>query len=109
MSWKLYLDDKRSPLEQGFIIARNNNEAIKLVQENGMPIHVAFDYLLEDESTTDYFAYWIHQQVKKGNLLPEGFTYSVHTAFLEGKQIIQKYMNEKVIPTNNEMRLNPSN
>ena len=104
MSWKLFLDDERFPKEPRFTIARDNETAIELVLEKGLPIHISFDFYLEGDNTTEYFAYWLCRHIEEGNPLPEGFTYSTHSASTEGRKVIRKMMDERVLVKDKEIK-----
>lgn len=88
MSWKLYLDDVRTPpdgeifpLYADIVIARTSDEAEKLVAERGMPEFISFDHDLGEIKTGHYFANWLVEQDLNGTYtFPEGFEYNVHSA-----------------------------
>ena len=42
--WKLYLDDLRSQPTVDYVIARNVQEAISLIESKGFPSHISFDH-----------------------------------------------------------------
>lgn len=82
--WKLYLDDIRSPKESGYTIARNIEEAKKLISEKGFPSHMSLDHDLGENKngkplpTGHDFVKWITKEYLDKEL-PE-FTYQIHSA-----------------------------
>jgi len=49
MSWKLYIDDTRSPEGDDWTIARSYKEAIKFCDDKGKPSEVSFDHDLGED------------------------------------------------------------
>lgn len=82
MSYKLYLDDIRSPREDGYVVVRSFYEAAHYVKKHGFPSHVAFDHDLgESDSRTGYdFAKFLIEQDMRYESMPRDFTYTVHSA-----------------------------
>jgi hypothetical protein len=108
MTYRLYLDDVR-PCPDGDVLARNFWEARRIVAERGFPNHVSFDHDLgmiineeigglvsasEDpnEKTGMDFAKWLCGHDVRTGLMPEHFTFSVHSANPVGAKNIQLYM-----------------
>ena len=78
--WKLFLDDERTPRNDGWKIARTYEEAITLIAKRGMPQHIAFDHDLGAGKTGMDFAKWLVEALLDGKLkIPDGFTFSVHS------------------------------
>jgi hypothetical protein len=46
---KLYLDDNRTPLGDGWVVVRNHNEFVEYIQNNPMPDFISFDHDLAPE------------------------------------------------------------
>ncbi len=97
---KLYLDDIRTPKDDDFIIVRSFQEAIKFVQENGIPNYISFDHDLGcDDLNNIYpsgydFAKWLIE-MNLDNLykFPEDFKFNVHSANPIGKANIEGILN----------------
>ena len=91
--WKLFLDDLRTPPNDGWEIARSYEEAINLISERGMPQRIAFDHDLGTGKTGMDFAKWLVESLLDGGLrLPEGFTFSVHSDHPNGADNIRGLM-----------------
>lgn len=95
MNWKLYLDDIRHPSVSDYVIAKNVKEAKTLILQKGFPTHISFDHDLGlDENgvllETGYdFAKWIVETDQSGEvIIPEDFTFTVHSANPIGAQNI---------------------
>lgn len=77
---KLFLDDLRFPLKPTWTIARSYDEAVRLVEQYGFPSKVSFDHDLGDGPTgCDFAHYLINLDLDKG-LMPEHFSFRVHSA-----------------------------
>lgn len=93
MSWKLFLDDERFPVDQDFVVARSTEEAIALVQQNGLPSQIAFDHDLGGADTSIKFIWWMINQYYDHNLIiPSDFTYSIHSQNVCGAANIKGLM-----------------
>jgi hypothetical protein len=111
--WKLFLDDYRtatkvSPYYADFITARSYDEAVKLVEERGAPIFVAFDHDLADEhyehtieyksdseipTGMDFARYLVNRDMdERGKFLHDDFRFAVHSMNPAGAENIQKFM-----------------
>ncbi len=96
MSWKLFLDDLRFPVDDDFVIARNFDEAITLVETLGCPIFISFDHDLGDNIPTGFdFAKWLVEcdLDKDGLFLSKDFDFYVHSANPVGKENIEGLLN----------------
>jgi len=98
-NWKLYIDDIREPKTEGFTVARTMEEAVDLIHKNGMPSYISFDHDLGiDENgallPTGYdFAKWIVKADMDGSIIiPENFTFQVHSDNPPGKANIESLM-----------------
>lgn len=99
MSWKLYLDDIRTPKDSTFIIARSFDDAIKLVLGCGVPFFISFDHDLgiDDEGNllpTGYdFAKWLVEMDMDGTIkISKAFCFTVHSQNPVGAMNIDKYL-----------------
>ena len=97
---KLYLDDIRTPKDDDFIIVRSFQEAVKFVQQNGIPNYISFDHDLGcDEFNNIYpsgydFAKWlIEMDLDNLYKFPEDFKFNVHSANPIGKANIEGILN----------------
>lgn len=80
MSYKLFIDDERNPVEDDWVVVRNSADAIVAVSCYGVPIEIAFDHDLGGDDTSIKFIHWLMDKVLDGDLkIPDGFTYSVHS------------------------------
>ncbi len=56
MSYKLYLDDERTPPDpESWVIARSYDEFVAIIEKNGAPSYISFDHDLADEHYQEYF------------------------------------------------------
>jgi len=103
-TYSLYLDDVRDPKAQApygeWVIARSVDEAMKVIIVRGVPNHISFDHDLGDGPTGYNFvnSLWVYLDetlfVKGKNLLPDNFTYSVHSTNPVGAKRIRDAMEE---------------
>ena len=90
MSWKLFLDDERFPVSEDFIIARNYDEAVNLIEKNGIPIFISFDHDLGKSKTGyDFCKYLIDYCIDNNVKMCE---YYVHSQNPVGRENIIKYI-----------------
>ena len=99
-SWKLYLDDIRSPKDPTFVISRNVEDAKKLVETCGMPTFISFDHDLGMDKkgnvlSSGYdFAKWLVEMDMDGiYVFPENFSFNVHSMNPVGSKNIHDFMN----------------
>lgn len=115
---KLYLDDKRNPKTEGWIILRSYNEFVNWIKKNGLPDFISFDhdlsyehygmeskfdltwqeyYYTQDREYTGYdCAKWLCEYCWDNGLpIPD---WNVHSANTVGKQniefILKNYKNK---------------
>ena len=82
MKYSLFLDDIRNPPpdRHDWNIARDFNEAVKLVQEHGCPEFISFDHDLGLEKNGYDFAKWlVDQLLDKKIKMPRNFEFCVHS------------------------------
>lgn len=81
MTWKLFIDDERNPVGQGWVIARSSEEAIQAVTTAGsLPSEIAFDHDLGGDDTSMRFLTWMSVEVLDGvYTIPHDFVWSVHS------------------------------
>lgn len=108
MSYNLFIDDERVPMDvtwgswqdqasyrdDEWIVARNWNEVLEIVVSLGFPVMISFDHDLgKDEKTGYEIARKLCDMVMDGVILPENFTYRVHSKNPVGAENIRQYMN----------------
>lgn len=101
VKWKLFLDDIRNPkTADNWKIARNSDEAFYLIKEYGCPEHISFDHDLGCDiygsllPTAYDFTKQFADKILDGDIvLPENFTFYVHSANPVGAKNIENYMN----------------
>ncbi|MFC4236080.1 cyclic-phosphate processing receiver domain-containing protein [Thalassospira xianhensis] len=80
MTYSLFIDDERFPVDDKAIIVRSVEAAIAYVRENGAPRHVSFDNDLGPGKREGWeFARWLVEYDLDLRRLPEDFTFSVHS------------------------------
>ena len=114
MTYKLFLDDYRSPQQvpailkhapaNEWVVVRSMDEAMNCILQNGMPNFISFDHDLADdhyilglehEKTGAHFARWLIDYIIDNDLaLPEGFNYYVHSMNPHGAKNIRSIMND---------------
>jgi hypothetical protein len=93
MTYKLFIDDERHPVTNDWVIARSSKEAIKCVQENGLPDEVAFDHDLGGDDTVRSFIFGFVDYIIDNRLvIPKSFKYSVHSQNPVGAEWIRGTM-----------------
>ena len=98
----MYLDDLRNPPPiKEWLILRSSAEAIEYVQDHGMPEYCSFDHDLGGDDTTMVFLKWLvdFDMDNDGKIIPENFTYDVHSANPVGVKnisgLLQNYLDFK--------------
>lgn len=98
--WKLFIDDIRTPPDDSFIIARNTDEAKRLIEEYGVPVLISFDHDLGMNENGDIipngydFAKWLVEMDMDGIYkLSKNFDFMVHSQNPVGAENIRGYMN----------------
>jgi hypothetical protein len=92
MSWALFLDDERFPVDPSkFRIARSSEEAIQVCQDLGFPTFITFDHDLGGDDTSMRFLDWlIMADMDSGfTALPEDFSFDVHSQNPVGRDNIR--------------------
>lgn len=96
MTWKLFLDDERFPVDSSWAIARTPSEAFVLIEKNGMPNEMSLDHDLGEGIPTGYdFVRMLSERLLDGEvILPDSFKYYVHSQNPVGKRNIEEYLNQ---------------
>lgn len=117
MSWKLFLDDdcddvrdpkitvenptwrKRMDLPSSvpdtsefgeWVLARNADAAITLIEERGMPAFISFDHDLRDGKDGIAVAHWLTTRDMDGDIvIPKDFRFEVHSGNRTGRENIR--------------------
>ena len=90
MHYKLFLDDERLPPDDSWIVATSFNHAVKTVKVFGCPQVISFDHDLGTGKTGMDFAKWlINQALDNPDFIPDGFSYSIHSANPVGAENIR--------------------
>lgn len=96
---RLYLDDIRIPKSDTFTIVRSYKEAVKFVEEFGIPEYISFDHDLEVDSNNnllptgyDFAKCLVEMDMNNIHLFPKNFKFNVHSANPIGKVNIESYL-----------------
>ena len=93
MTYKLFIDDERFPVDDSWIIVRSSAEAIQVLKDLGMPSFISFDHDLGgDDTSINFINYMIGCLLDNNINLPEDFDYYVHSQNPVGKQNIEGLM-----------------
>ena len=93
MTYKLFLDDLRDPINNDWVIARSSKEAIEVVEKHGMPIEITFDHDLGGDDTSIIFINFLTNYLLDNPFyLSDDFCYSIHSANPVGRQNIDGKM-----------------
>jgi hypothetical protein len=104
-AYKMFIDDERSPptaTEKSWVVVRDYNAFIEAIEKYGCPMFISFDHDLTDNSPTGYdIAHWLVEKDMdtKGNFLPKGFDFYVHSQNPIGamniKLLLSNYLEHK--------------
>jgi hypothetical protein len=110
MTWNLFIDDERNledvtwaPWEvrakyrdEEWHIARNHDDVIRLIEENGMPSYVSFDHdlgVFENGDGYKIAKYLVDLDMYTTYIFPANFDFYVHSKNPIGKANIEGYLN----------------
>lgn len=98
-TWKLFLDDEREPVGDGWTVCRNVAEAAAVVDVFGLPSMVSFDHDLGPgpapagyDNTGMGMARWLVDRAMDGAPLPADFSYYVHSQNPVGAENIRRFL-----------------
>ncbi|ENH6339639.1 hypothetical protein ABWH74_002989 [Burkholderia vietnamiensis] len=96
MSYRLFIDDIRDPMEPDWYVARTSSEAIMLLETLGCPREISFDH---DLGGTDTAMLVVKRLVEidldsGGVFFPNNFVYTVHSANPVGRENIRGLMDQ---------------
>ena len=90
---KLYLDDLRTPVTEGWTVVRSFEEATSYIELHGIPSMISFDHDLGDGKTGYDFAKWLVEcDLSRRHVFPKHFKFNVHSANPVGKKNIESYL-----------------
>lgn len=99
MTYKMYIDDIRTPKVDGYVLVRSTKEAIEYIRKNGYPSFVSFDHDLgmDDDGVHELpsgydFAKWLCDEDHFVENFMQAFDYFVHSANPVGKANIEGYL-----------------
>lgn len=116
MSYRLYLDDLRTPIDESFVVVRGFEAACEIVLSRGVPSFISFDHDLGADKNgwllpTGYdFAKWLVSSDMDGTIsIPDNFSFKVHSQNPVGAKNIQAYMDNYLNfkKTNNQTKTCP--
>ena len=97
---KLYLDDIRVPQTDDFVVVRSFEEAVKYIQESGIPNYISFDHDLGCDidgvvlkTGYDFAKYLVDCDLDNISIFPDNFLFDIHSANPVGKQNIENLLN----------------
>jgi len=104
MTYKLFIDDLRSPTGEGWQIARSYEGAIRIVSSYGAPTFVSFDNDLGEGLEGYDFSKWLIDQdlEQEGKFLPTTFDFQVHSANIVAVKNIENLLRNYLRLKNNE-------
>lgn len=105
MTWKMFIDDERFPVDESMIIVRSFEEAIEKININGCPICIYFDHDIGEGQFTGYdLAKWLIEKDLDNNqeFIPEDFTFEIHSQNPVGRENIYGLLNSYLVYKNKE-------
>lgn len=96
MTWVLFIDDDRFPVDETNVIARSVEQAIALMEEKGCPSTIMFDHDLGDNVPTGFdLAKWLVEKDLDcdNKFIPDGFEYFIHSQNPTGEDNIRGLLN----------------
>ena len=82
MTYKLFIDDERFPVDPHWFVARTSEEAKIAVSTYGMPSFISFDHDLGDVDTSMRFLHFLRDRLidsDPGFEFPADFEYTIHS------------------------------
>lgn len=101
MTWKLFLDDERQPVDnKGWFVARNANAAMLLIKVIGLPDYMSLDHDLGDGPTGyDFAKAFVDYLMDNPTLVWNGQFY-VHSQNPIGAKNIEEYLRGYILNAN---------
>ena len=95
MTYRMFLDDERFPMDETAEIVRSSEEAFQMFLDKGFPLHIYFDHDLGGEDTSMKFVNklieFMYDNPEKTP--PKNFSYSIHSQNPVGANNIRNLMN----------------
>lgn len=91
MTYKIFLDDERVPVNRDdYVIARSVEAMKEIIRRRGWPCNIAFDHDLGDSVPTgmDAAKWLVEQDLDEPWMEKAGFTFTVHSANPAGRKNI---------------------
>ena len=106
MTYKLFIDDERFPVDNSFVICRNMDEVMATLFELGAPHFISFDHDLGDNVPTgmDITKALVEMDMDGKIDLNREFTFYVHSQNVAGAANIQSYLSNYLKVKRNEHR-----
>lgn len=108
MTWNLFIDDERHILNvtwataqqqvlyhsEIWIVARNFDQVVQLVEQRGMPKRISFDHDLGENQKTGYdiAQYLVELDMSNKHKFPKDFQFYVHSLNPIGRENIIRYL-----------------
>jgi hypothetical protein len=107
-AYRIFLDDERFPVEDGWVICRSVAEAIAVVEARGCPSYVCFDNDLGEGGEGWRFAqYLIDRDIDHGDM-PEDFDFYIQSQNCVRRDDIagrlRRYLDYREEPGNDHVR-----
>ncbi len=95
-AWVLFLDDLREPdyvsdsrnCAATLRVARSSAEAIRLIEEHGLPDHIWFDHDLGGEDTAVILVNWLIEQDLDQKIELSNLSFTIHSSNPVGRENI---------------------
>lgn len=94
MSYKLFIDDERYPVDDSWVIARTSADAIKIMQDRGWPAYISFDHDLGGPDTSRPVVNWMIEQVLDGTYQDAVPDFYVHSQNPIGRDWLKSRMQD---------------
>lgn len=107
MSYTLFIDDERFPVDPTNIVVRSSSEAIQVVTVRGCPAHICFDHDLGGDDTSMRFCRWFADYAIDNKVDLSEFSWSVHSQNPVGAANIESYMTSLMKHVNPDWRCKP--
>jgi len=110
---KLFLDDERFPPDINLIwvTVRSYEEAVTYCQKHGCPSFISFDHDLgcdkfgnPNKTGYDFVKWLVDMDIEHGTIIPQCFTFTVHSQNPVGAKNIQMYLDNYLNTRDKETR-----
>ena len=93
MTYRMFLDDERFPVDDNWVIVRDFASAVEYVCKNGFPQFVSFDHDIGEGPSGHKFALWLIERDLDHHDMPDDFDYEVHSQNPVGAMNIRSVLN----------------